>query len=297
MVPTAAVLSRLYATGKYKIRALTRDTSSNAAKSLVEKYPGVELASASLSDIASLRQAFKGAHIVFSVTYFHLAANDRDVNYDKEYEHGKNIVDAAIAEGVESLVFSSLDSLKANSNGKYPGVMHFESKHRVEEYILSKANQIRGYFVYVRFYFENLINSSRLLPEDSTTIEFVFPLKPTTEVPIVDTANDVGAVVSYILDHPEESLGKAREVSSGYYTIQELVEAFTEATGIPARYVQIPVEQISNDSLIRGLKGIEEFGGFNGRSKFIERNKLLIDHKFATPVKFWKNRRWTGPAQ
>ncbi|KAJ1890379.1 hypothetical protein LPJ66_007515, partial [Kickxella alabastrina] len=265
-----SVLKTLYATGKYKICALTRDTSTNAAKNLV-KYPGVELASASLSDIASLRQALKGAHIVF--------------------------VYAAIAEGVESLVFSSLDSLKANSNGKYPGAMHFESKHRVEEYILSRANQIRGYFVYVGFYFENLINSSRLSPEGSKSIEFVFPLKPTTEVPIVDTANEVDAVVSYILDHPEGSLGKAREVSSGYYTIQELVEAFTEATGIPARYVQIPVEQIGNDSLIQGLKGIEEFGGFNGRAEFIERNKLLIDHKFATPVEFWKNRRWTGPAQ
>ncbi|KAI7829197.1 hypothetical protein BX661DRAFT_197974 [Kickxella alabastrina] len=270
-----SVLKTLYATGKYKIRALTRDTSSNAAKSLVEKYPGIELASAGLGNIASLRQASKGAHIVFSVTSTWWPMT------------GTLIMTKSTSMGVESLVFSSLGSLKANSNGKYPGVMHFESKHRVEEYILSKENQIRGYFVYVGFYFENLINSSRLSLEDSKTIEFVFPLNPTTEVPIVDTANDVGAVVSYILDHPEESLGKARE----------LVEAFTEATGIPARYVQIPVEQIGNDSLIQGLKGIEEFGGFDGGAEFIDRNKLLIDHKFATPVEFWKNRRWTGPAQ
>ncbi|KAJ1877827.1 hypothetical protein LPJ66_012020 [Kickxella alabastrina] len=291
-----SVLKALHATGKYRIRGLTRDTTSASAKTVLEKYPGVELAKADLDDIASLRQAFKGADIVFGVTQFNPTGKLQDRDRDQEYEHGKAIVDAAIAEGVKSLVFSSLDSMKVNSHGKYPGVKHFESKHKVEEYISSKADQIRGYFVYVGFYMDNYVNFSRLSPEDGKTVEFTFPLKPTTKLPLVDTANDVGYVVSYILDHPEECLETVIEASSGYYEAQDMVNAFTEVTGIPARYVQIPYEYLGMEEMVQMFKGIEEFGLFNGRTEFIERCKEY-DHKLTTPTEFWKNRGWTGPAK
>ncbi|KAJ2743527.1 hypothetical protein GGI20_003682 [Coemansia sp. BCRC 34301] len=294
-----SVLKSLHDTGRYKLRALTRDPSGKQAVSLKAKYPGVEWVRADLDDPASLRSAFQGAGVVFGVTQFF----QRDIserveggNENAEFEQGKNIVDAAIAEGVHSMVLSSLDSIIQLSHGKYTGVLHFEGKHKIEEYLTSKLDKIKGYFVYAGFYMENFVSYSRISPEDNRTVEFTLPLKPTTKLPLVDTANDTGPVVAYILEHPEECLGLVVEASGGYYEVQDMAKAFTEVTGIPSRYVQIPYEYIDSDELVQMFKSQEEFGYYEGRTEFLERNKE-INHKFTSPTSFWKNRGWTGPAK
>ncbi|KAJ2496059.1 hypothetical protein GGF44_000366 [Coemansia sp. RSA 1694] len=294
-----SVLKSLHATGKYKLRALTRDPNSKQVASLKAKYPGVDWVRADLDDPASLRSAFQGANAVFGVTQFFQKSIGERVeggNENAEFEQGKNMVDAAIAAGAESMVLSSLDSMKQLSHGKYPGVLHFEGKHKIEEYLTSMLDKIKGYFIYLGFYMENFVNYSRISPEDNKTVEFTLPLKPDSKLPLVDTANDTGAVVAYILEHPEECLGLVVEVSGGYYEPQDMAKAFTAVTGIPSRYVQIPYEYIDNDELVQMFKGQEEFGYFGGRTEFIERNKE-IKHAFTTPTSFWKNRGWTGPSQ
>ncbi|KAJ1878360.1 hypothetical protein LPJ57_003460 [Coemansia sp. RSA 486] len=292
-----SVLKTLHASGKYNIVALTRNPSGQSAKVLLDKYPGIKLAAADLNDTESLRNAFKGADAVFGVTQFF----QKDVmdkvhagDTDAEYNQGKNMVDAAIAAGVKDMVYSSLDSIKRISNGKYPNVLHFEGKYRIQEYLLSKAAEIRGYIVQAGSYMENYVDAARISPEDSTTVEFSFPLSPETKLPLVDTANDTGAVVEYVLEHPDECQGTVFEISGGYYEVQDMVKAFTEVTGKPARYVQIPYEYIPSEELQQMFKGLEEFGPFDGKTEFIARNKK-INYKFTTPTEFWKNRGWTGP--
>ncbi|KAJ2182048.1 hypothetical protein GGF45_001126 [Coemansia sp. RSA 551] len=294
-----SVLKTLHSSGGYKLRALTRNPESATAKSLAEKYPGVEWVQANLDDVESLRKAFDGVDIVFAVTqFFQPDIMDKVSKGDTnaEYSQGKNIVDAAIAAGVKSMIYSSLESMKQTSHGKYPDVLHFEGKHRVEEYLSSKANQISGYFVYVGFYMENYTQFVHISPEDNKTVEFTMPLNPTTKIPLVDTANDVGPVVEYIIKHPEECLGLVVEASCGYYEAQEMAKAFTEVTGKPARYVQLPYEAVGSDELVQMFKGTDEFGLFAGRTEFLERNKEM-NHKFTTPTSFWKHRNWTGPSQ
>ncbi|KAJ2257778.1 hypothetical protein GGI13_000792 [Coemansia sp. RSA 455] len=294
----SSVLKSLHATGKYKLRALSRNPDSNQAASLKAKYSGVEWVPANLDDTASLRKAFQGANTVFGVTQFFQKDIMERVEHgdvDAEFNQGKNIIDAAIAAGVDSIVMSSIDSMKQLSHGKYPGVLHFEGKHKVEEYLTSLSDKVKGYFVYLGFYMENFVDFSRISPEDNKTIEFTVPLKPTTKLPLVDTANDTGPVVAYVLEHPEECLGTVVEVSGGYYEAQDMAKAFTEVTGKPSRYVQIPYDSIGSDELGQMFKGQDEFGYYGGRTEFIERNKE-IKHTFATPTSFWKNRGWTGPS-
>ncbi|KAJ2723582.1 hypothetical protein GGI07_002537 [Coemansia sp. Benny D115] len=294
-----SVLKALYGKDGYTIRALTRDPDSAPAKNLKTKYPDVELVKANVDKIDSLRNAFKGADLVFGMTTFVLTRNGTTAkmeDHEAEFRHGMNIVDAAIAEGVSSLIFSSLDSMDKISNGKYPNVSHLENKNKVEQYILSKAGTIRGYFVYAGFYMENYVNFSRISPEDNSTVEFTILLPPDTELALVDVVNDMGGVVEYIVDNPEECLGKVMEVSGGYYKASDMVDAFTSATGKPARYVQLPPEIFGSEELTQMFKGMIEFGSFGGRTEFVERNKRM-DYKFTTPTEFWKNRGWTGPTQ
>jgi len=51
---------------QYKIRGLTRNTSSDKAKALAQN--GVEMVAADLEDKASLEAAFADAHIIFIVS-------------------------------------------------------------------------------------------------------------------------------------------------------------------------------------------------------------------------------------
>ncbi|KAJ1900537.1 hypothetical protein LPJ71_005800, partial [Coemansia sp. S17] len=103
----SSVLKSLHATGKYKLRALSRNPDSNQAASLKAKYSGVEWVPANLDDTASLRKAFQGANTVFGVTQFFQKDIMERVEHgdvDAEFNQGKNIVDAAIAAGVDSIV-------------------------------------------------------------------------------------------------------------------------------------------------------------------------------------------------
>ncbi|KAJ1846285.1 hypothetical protein LPJ73_004580 [Coemansia sp. RSA 2703] len=291
-----SVLKTLYASGKYKIRALTRNPSGSAAKKLQASYPNIELAAADLEAPETLQKAFEGSDVVFGVTQFFqkdILERVHKGDHDAEFKQGKAMVDAAIAAKVPAMVYSSLDSMKQNSGGKYPGVLHFDGKHKIQEYLESKKDKIRGYYVYVAFYMSNYVDYSRISQEDGA-VEFMLPIKPTTKLPLVDTANDVGPVVEYVLDHPDECMHKVYEASTGYFEAQDMVKAFTEVTGKPARYVQIPYEYLGDEELEQMFKGIEEFGLFNGRTDFIERNKSM-KHKFTTPVEFWQRSGWTGP--
>ncbi|KAJ2608319.1 hypothetical protein H4S08_004495 [Coemansia sp. RSA 1365] len=266
-----------------------------------EAYPGVEWVQADMNDLLSLRKAFTGADIVFGMTNFFdqdILAKVAEGDIDAEFVQGKNIVDAAISEGVESLIYSGLDSMKQLSNGKYTSVVHFEGKYKVEKYLLSKTHCIKGYVIYLGSYMQNYTNPNftRISVDDMQTIEFVFPYLPTTLLPLVDPASDTGPVVKYILDHPSECLGFPIEVSGGYYEAQEMATAYFKATGRPARYVQTSYKSAGSEDFVQMFKGISEFGLFGGRTAFIDRNKKM-DYKFISPVQFWKSKKWAGPSQ
>ncbi|KAJ1645349.1 hypothetical protein J3B02_004650 [Coemansia erecta] len=293
-----SVVKSLYQTGKYKIRALTRSAQSDAAIALKAKYSEIELVEVTSDHVDSLRKAFKGADIVFGVTRnyhdYDSASATNDTN--GEIEHGKAIVDAAIAENVRTLVYSGIDSIKQLSNGKYTGALNCENKYEISQYLVSKSDQIQGLLVYCGYYMENYVHMSRLSPEDNNTVEFISPFDPTELVPLVDTTNDMGAVVAHILETPEKYQGKPVEVSSGFYEIQEMVKAFTQVTGKPARYVKVPFDFTGVDYLTQMFKGFSEFGYFSERTEFVEHHRKA-GIKFTTPVEFWKARNWNGPTQ
>ncbi|KAJ2865175.1 hypothetical protein GGI22_001560 [Coemansia erecta] len=294
-----SVLRTLRATGKYKIVALTRNTSSTSAKALKERYPDIELVAANVDDVGTLKEAFANVDIVFGMTSFlepELLDKISNGQVDAEFIQGKNIADAAIASGVDKIVFSTLPSLKAHSGGKYPGAYQFEAKHDIENYLKSKADKIHSAFIHLGSYMENFIRSSRISPDDNETVVFSMPLPPTYLSPFVDVANDTGPVVLHVLDHFDEFSGESIVVSGGFYKMQEMVDAFSEATGRPAKYVQSPMSQISNKAVEQMFATTNEFGSYAKGTNFIEKNKQMA-YKHTTPVEFWKNRGWTGPSK
>lgn len=128
----------------WRIRGLTRDTSSQASQALSAQ--GIEMIQANLHDPGSLEGVFKGANLVFSVTdfwkpffdpsnYARATAQQKSIGqyaYELEVEQGKNIVDAVAREvdGLDhvGLIASTLCSARESSKGKYTELWHFDSK-------------------------------------------------------------------------------------------------------------------------------------------------------------------------
>ncbi|KAI9692503.1 MAG: hypothetical protein M1822_006734 [Bathelium mastoideum] len=127
----------------YRLRGISRNASSISAQSLAQK--GVEMVSANVNDLESLRAAVRGSYGVFGVTNFW----DKDVVSKKiEVQQGKNIFEACKAESVTRFVFSALPNVEKLSNGVLNHVEHFDGKAAVAEYAeANKGPMITSYFM------------------------------------------------------------------------------------------------------------------------------------------------------
>lgn len=108
---------------------------------------------------------------------------------ENEIKHGKNVADAAVKAGVQHLIFSSVISIKKASNGKITGVLHFEGKAQVEEYIRSTG--IPATFVQPAAYMSALIGMIRK-QEDGSYAFFAIESNNETRIPLIDVAADYG---------------------------------------------------------------------------------------------------------
>src|SRR5713101_6840816 len=106
----------------WKLRALTRDPGSHAARALTQK--GVEVVQGDLEDAASIARAAAGVYSIYSVQDFWAVGAKREV------QQGKNLADAAKRAGVKHFVYSSVGGAERNS-----GIDHWESKWEVEKHI------------------------------------------------------------------------------------------------------------------------------------------------------------------
>ncbi|EJU01378.1 NADP-binding protein [Dacryopinax primogenitus] len=123
----SALVRALLQHGGYHIRALTRDTQSDAATSLAEK--GVDVVPGQLSDKDSLLKACQGVYAAFGVSIPSTGPGIAD-----EKVQGRNLVDACKANNVELLVWSSVPGCKDTSHGRF-AVPVFDDKAEVEKYI------------------------------------------------------------------------------------------------------------------------------------------------------------------
>jgi len=108
----------------WKLRALTRDPGSHAARALTQK--GVEVVQGDLEDAASIARAATGVYGIYSVQDFWAVGAKREV------QQGKNVADAAKKADVKHFVYSSVGGAERNT-----GIPHWESKWEVEKHIRS----------------------------------------------------------------------------------------------------------------------------------------------------------------
>lgn len=164
---------------QYRVRGLTRNPSSKRAQELASQ--GIEIVQAELNDVESLKKAFAGANLIFSVTNYwepffrpdcrqEAAAQGiscRRYAYDVELQQGRNIVDAA-ATTVDTLepngfLVSTLSHGGKCSRGTFKELYHFDAKADIfPDYVNEKYPALAAKMSCIHTGF--FMTSYRLLP-------------------------------------------------------------------------------------------------------------------------------------
>lgn len=223
-----SVVKALLASGKYAIRALTRNASS--PKAIALKNAGVEVVEGNMENMDSLLAAMKGCYGVYGVTSFW-------EHYDAEYEHGRNLVTAVKQSNIEHFVLHTLPSYYKLTNGQY-SVPHFDMKAAMQEY--AKSLQLKATFLHIAFYYENFFQFTPLQLADDSSLFFGFP-QGDTKFSMV-SVEDVGGIVATIFDHPAEYIGRTVGAVGSDDTCHEYAATMSRVFGRKVNYVFIPRE-------------------------------------------------------
>jgi uncharacterized protein YbjT (DUF2867 family) len=223
-----SVARNLLSRGKFAVRALTRNADSPAAQALRDL--GAEVVKGDFDDRASLRAALEGVYGVFGVTSFW-------EHFEKEAEHGRNLINAIAGSDVEHFILSSLQPIEKATGGALKSP-HFDIKAEYEEY--TRTVGIPSTFVHAAFYFENFLAFFPPRPIGDGVYQFGFPQGDT---PLAAVAvEDVGKIVAPLFEQPEKYIGRTLKLVGDEMPPAAYAEAMSRATGTDIRYTHIPRE-------------------------------------------------------
>ena len=227
----------------YAVRGLTRNPESDRAKAMSQI--GVEMVQGDFDDAVSLAVAMDGAYGVFAVTDFW------EHGYDREIQHGRQLVDAATAADVEHFVFTSVASADAST-----GIPHFESKGEIEVYLRDSGigfSIVRPveFMDNVRYIRESVLSGAYFDPRDfGRSHQWI-------------AVSDIGYFVGEAFDNPDEWLGRTLEIAGDQLTIAEFVDALSNAAGVDVHYQQLTwgaYEERAGEEMTVMLRWFDETG-------------------------------------
>jgi uncharacterized protein YbjT (DUF2867 family) len=223
-----ATLRHLAARGGFKLRAMTRNPASDAAKALGKL--GVELVKGDLDDAASLQAALAGAWGVFGVQ------NTWEAGVEKEEEQGKRLAKMAREVGVQHFVYTSVGSAH-----KKTGIPHFDNKFRVEETVRSLGFPSHEILRPV-FFMENLV-SPWFLQDD----KLVTAMDPATKLQMI-ASDDIGKFGAAAFADAAKWNRAEVDLAGDAITMVEAAQAVSEIVGKTVTFQRIPIEAVRQNS-------------------------------------------------
>ncbi len=214
--------------GPFKVRAVTRNPKSDRALELAKL--GAEVVAADLDDPASVKQAFRGAYGAFCVTNFW-----EHFSVERELTQARAMADAVKSEGVERVVWSTLedtrlqiplsDTRMPTLQGKYK-VPHFDGKGEADQYFRESGAAVT-YFA-AAFYWDNFIHfgmGPKRGPDGK--LNLILPLGK-SKLPGI-AAQDIGPAAYGVFKSGSEFIGKHVGVSGEQLTGEEYAARFSAA--------------------------------------------------------------------
>ncbi|HWV29681.1 MAG TPA: NmrA/HSCARG family protein [Dyadobacter sp.] len=250
-----SVAHTLLASGRYRVRGITRRIDSPEALGLAAQ--GMELVSIPLApgNQNAFRDAFRGSQGVFLLTPNIVPPACH------EFELGRELADAAVDAGVRHIVFSSLENVDQISGGEL-FAPHFTDKARIEAYI--RTLPVVSSFIYMAFFYTNLIEFYTPILQGDTLV-FPIYLPENFRAPFVDPLTATGPAVLELFSNPEKYAGQSLPVIGDMITPREMVDTFARVTGRKAVYSSaFSAEELlahfpgfaSNEDLVREISGM-----------------------------------------
>jgi uncharacterized protein YbjT (DUF2867 family) len=226
----------------WRLRALTRDPESHAARALTQK--GVEVVQGDLEDPASIARAAGGVYGIYSVQDFWAVGAKREV------QQGKNVADAAKKAGVKHFVYSSVGGAERNT-----GIPHWESKWEVEKHIrsLGLPTTVIRPSAFMEMYYIDQVEIGILKGK------FADPIRADKPYQTIAT-DDIGAFVALAFERPAEFIGKELEIAGSELTNLEAAKVFSRVLGKPVKFQKLPLPLVR---LILGKEFYVMFRWFN----------------------------------
>jgi uncharacterized protein YbjT (DUF2867 family) len=217
----------------WTVHALVRDAAKPAARSLREA--GARLVTGDLDDPASLRAAMRGVHGVFLVLNMMTGPHVTPDGVAAEERRGKAVADIAKETGIGHLVYSSIRGADLHT-----GIAHLESKGRIEERIHSL--RLPATILRPVFFMDNFATVHPPVLVDGELVVSL-ALRPETRLRMIAT-RDIGSFAAIAFDRPERFLGGHIDIAGDALTGQAIAETFGRACGVPARFHEMPIEQV-----------------------------------------------------
>ena|SRR5690606_29870837 len=211
----------------WQVRALVRDPSTPAAEALAGL--GARLVPGDLDDPAGLRAAARGAHGVFSVQASDMAAPAPET----EVRQGRNLADAAAAEGMAHLVYSSVAVADRDS-----GVAHFQTKLEIEAHIAAlgvPATVLRPVYF--------MENWRYAISDEGGERVISTPLDADLSLQMI-AVSDIGRIAAAAFADPGTHIGSTVEIAGDERPVADIAALFTATDGVPTRLRQVPMAQV-----------------------------------------------------
>jgi uncharacterized protein YbjT (DUF2867 family) len=205
----------------FEILALTRNAESAKAKSLASK-PNITVVEGDSSSPASIFETHKNIVGVFCVTV--------PGKHGDEEKQAEPLIDAAIANGVEHFVFTSVDRGGPGTSEKNPtGIAHFSSKHRIEEYLKEKCkeNGDKMQWTILRpvCFMDNL--TPDFMGKGFASMWAGIGSKPLQFISV----HDIGVFAARAFANPKQYKGRAITLAGDELNLEGGKEVFKETTG------------------------------------------------------------------
>lgn len=241
--------------GEFTVRAVTRNSNSDKAKSLQQS--GAEIVVADIDDASSVQKALEGAYGAYFVTFFweHYSA-------EKELEEVKKFITAAKSCDLKHIIWSTLEDTRdwmsldddrmPTLQGKYK-VPHFDGKGAADK--LFKESGLPVTCMRTSFYWDNFIYFG-MGPQkaDDGNYYIAFPMDD-KKLPGM-AAEDIGKCAYGIFKSGVEYIGKTIGVTGEKLSGAEMASKLSKALGINVIYNNVSPETYRNF----GFPGADDLG-------------------------------------
>lgn len=219
-------VARALLKGGHKVRFLTRKPDSPSAKTL--RMMGAEMRAGDFDDPISLRRAMAGTETLF------LMGTPMEKGPDAETAQGKAVIEAAKAEGLRHIVYTSVAGANQNT-----GIPFFDSKHKVEKALAESG--VPYTVIGPVFFMENYLSPWILPGLKKGALSMALPASKRLQHIAVA---DIGRFAALVIERRNSFLGRRIEIASDDFTGLQAAEILSRCLERKIAYQETSLDEL-----------------------------------------------------